>query len=173
MSVTIGVATRPLFELLVLRYPVPQNTRSQGLEARIKSSPAKPTCFRNHFSHMNGKGLKWVTASGALGVKNLNIPMGAEKQDSLKYTVRLFFSEPEKRAKGERVFNVSIQGQKVLSNFDISAVSGGTNLGLVKQFEHIQVGSTLKVTFEAIKGTPLICGIECLLENSEAVTLKP
>jgi hypothetical protein len=43
------------------------------------------------------------------------------------YTVRLSFAELWWTAAGQRVFNVSINGAKVLSNFDIFATAGGRN----------------------------------------------
>ncbi|WP_322480436.1 malectin domain-containing carbohydrate-binding protein, partial [Thermogemmatispora sp.] len=41
------------------------------------------------------------------------------------YTVRLHFAETYWSAAGKRVFNVSINGQQVLTNFDIYAAAGG------------------------------------------------
>ena len=50
------------------------------------------------------------------------------------YTVRLHFAEGYWRAAGKRVFNVSINGAPVLTNFDIYAAAGGENIAVVKQF---------------------------------------
>jgi hypothetical protein len=50
------------------------------------------------------------------------------------YTVRLHFSEDQYRAAGRRVFNVSIDGARVLSNFDVFAAAGGKDIALIEQF---------------------------------------
>jgi hypothetical protein len=51
-----------------------------------------------------------------------------------QYTVRLHFSEFYWTAKGQRLFNVAINGATVLSNFDILATAGAANKALVEQF---------------------------------------
>ncbi len=50
------------------------------------------------------------------------------------YVVRLHFAEIFWNAAGKRVFNVAINGARVLSNFDIYATTGGQNIATVRQF---------------------------------------
>ncbi len=50
------------------------------------------------------------------------------------YTVNLHFAEIYWTAAGQREFNVSINGQQVLTNFDIFAAAGGENIAIVKSF---------------------------------------
>ncbi len=50
------------------------------------------------------------------------------------YRVNLRFAEVFYSRPGERVFDVSINGQKALSNFDIVAAAGGPNKGVDRQF---------------------------------------
>src|SRR5262249_32661267 len=50
------------------------------------------------------------------------------------YTVRLHFAEIFWTSAGQRVFNVAINGQQVLSNFDIFATAGGKDKAVVEQF---------------------------------------
>ena len=50
------------------------------------------------------------------------------------YVVRLHFAEIYWNAAGKRVFNVAINGARVLSNFDIYATTGGQNIATVRQF---------------------------------------
>lgn len=50
------------------------------------------------------------------------------------YTVRLHFAETNFTAAGKRLFNVAINGAAVLSNFDIFAAGGGSNISVVKSF---------------------------------------
>ncbi|MBA4387166.1 MAG: hypothetical protein C0404_04235, partial [Verrucomicrobia bacterium] len=57
------------------------------------------------------------------------------------YNVKLYFAETEGAAVGERVFNVNLQGNRLLTNLDIAAEAasassgqaGGQNLALVKE----------------------------------------
>ena len=50
------------------------------------------------------------------------------------YSVTLKFAEPVWSAKGKRVFNVAINGTKVLSNFDIFAAAGAEFKAVDKTF---------------------------------------
>jgi hypothetical protein len=50
------------------------------------------------------------------------------------YTVCLHFAEIYWRQVGQRIFNVSINGTPVLSNFDILATAGAANKALVEPF---------------------------------------
>ncbi|HEX3047038.1 MAG TPA: malectin domain-containing carbohydrate-binding protein, partial [Bacillota bacterium] len=50
------------------------------------------------------------------------------------YTVTLYFAETYLTASGRRLFNVSINGATVLSNFDIYASAGGQNKAIARSF---------------------------------------
>jgi fibronectin type 3 domain-containing protein len=50
------------------------------------------------------------------------------------YTLRLHFNEFYWKQAGQRVFNVMVNGNVVLSNFDIIAASGAPNTAIVEQF---------------------------------------
>jgi hypothetical protein len=62
-----------------------------------------------------------------------------------------------------RVFNVSINGQQVLSNFDIFTTAGGANKALVKEFEKPS-DSTGKITiqFTTVTDNAMVNGIEII-----------
>ncbi len=51
-----------------------------------------------------------------------------------QYTVTLQFAEIYWTAAGQRLFNVSINGTQVLSNFDIFATAGGENIAIAKTY---------------------------------------
>jgi alpha-tubulin suppressor-like RCC1 family protein/chitodextrinase len=82
------------------------------------------------------------------------------------YTVRMHFAEPEESL--TRSFDVSIQGTKVLSNFNIASAAGGTRRGIVKEFTNIAVRDFLNINFTPIIGEPVISGLEVV--ESGAVT---
>ena len=59
------------------------------------------------------------------------VPAGKE------YHVRLHFAEIFDKGAGERVENISINGQPVLKDLDIFVQAGGMNKALVKDFDHV------------------------------------
>ncbi|MEO6887619.1 MAG: malectin domain-containing carbohydrate-binding protein, partial [Ktedonobacteraceae bacterium] len=79
------------------------------------------------------------------------------------YTVRLHFAETYWTAVGARTFNVSINGQQVLTNFDIVAAAGAANKAVVEQFT-ATADSTGKITlqFTTVKDNAQVNGIEIL-----------
>jgi hypothetical protein len=83
------------------------------------------------------------------------------------YEVRLYFAEIYSgiQSAGARVFNVAIEGNPVLTNFDVYAAVGA-NKGLMKSFQ-VTSDSTLTIDFTHVKENPAVKGIE-ILRNSAA-----
>ena len=82
-----------------------------------------------------------------------------------KYTVRLYFAEPDKLDVGQRVFSVALQGREVLKELDIVKEAGGLMRGVVKEFKAVGVEKELKLVFSPKFGEPLICGVEMIAER--------
>ena len=141
-----------------LEYP-----RTGGPSPKIKVTldPAKPDTFSRHSMLVSGV-KPWVTASGMLGLKSLELPLNEKKECA--YTVRLYFAEPEELKAGERVMTVKLQGKKVLENFDIVAEAGGANRSVVKEFRGVLAKDALKLEFAAVSGATLLCGLEIIAE---------
>ncbi|MDD4890345.1 MAG: malectin domain-containing carbohydrate-binding protein, partial [Phycisphaerae bacterium] len=167
-----------------------------------KRSPAKPKIFRRHSAQVQRVGPAdppaWVVASGALGIRKMAISLYYDKpqdepdklapaadddelgepQESLPpvppatYTVRLHFAEMEDRAPGERVFNVSIQGKQVLTDFDVAKEAGGPRRSIVREFAGIAIGRELTLEFSPSASAPncesLLCGVEVRLTGEAA-----
>jgi len=72
------------------------------------------------------------------------------------YLVRLHFCEPVWTASGQRVFNVYLNGQKVLSNFDVFATAGAQNKAVIKE---------IMTTANASGG--LVAGFTNVVDNAE------
>ena len=84
------------------------------------------------------------------------------------YTVRLYFWEVDRTAKGKRVFDVVMQGKTLLKEFDVAAETESNGGCLVKEFMHIPVKDTLQVKLRSRPGQTaptLICGIELIAEE--------
>ncbi|HYL16141.1 MAG TPA: malectin domain-containing carbohydrate-binding protein, partial [Terriglobales bacterium] len=77
------------------------------------------------------------------------------------YNVSLDFAEGYVTGPGKRIFNVSINGTQVLTNFDIYAAAGGMNIPVVKTFNVAATNGTLNINF--LPGSienPKVNGIE-------------
>jgi hypothetical protein len=77
------------------------------------------------------------------------------------YTVRLHFAETYWTQPGQRTFNVSLNGEQVLSNFDILAAAGGANKAVVKQFT-VTANGKITIQFTSVKDNAQVSGIEVL-----------
>jgi PAS domain S-box-containing protein len=161
--------------MLWLEYPIVGGP-SVGIQVSIVPEDCRR--FSHHSSRIQGDGLKWVMASGIEGVSSVTVTLAAKPDETdpqeeeqpaqvRPYTVRLYFAEPDETMPGERVFDVAIQGRKVLDGLDIVAEAGGSNRPVVKEFSRIMVGYDLIVDFaQRKKGkAPLICGIEVVAEG--------
>jgi hypothetical protein len=77
------------------------------------------------------------------------------------HTVRLHFAETFWTAAGSRIFNVSINGTQVLTNFDIFAAAGAKNKAVIEQFTaNANASGQYVVTFSTVKDNSLLSGIE-------------
>lgn len=79
------------------------------------------------------------------------------------YLVRFHFAECWHVGKDERVANVVLNKQYVLSQFDIFEAAGGSNIACVKEFTtSADSGGQITVQFQSVKDTAIVCGIEIL-----------
>jgi chitodextrinase len=86
------------------------------------------------------------------------------------YTVRLHFAEIWWSAAGKRVFNVAINGQQVLSNFDIYATAGGKFIAIVKEFAATASASgQIVIKYSTVVDNAKSSGIEVLSAGAPAV----
>jgi endoglucanase len=83
------------------------------------------------------------------------------------YTVRMHFAETYEGidSEGPRVFDVKLQGQVVLKDFDPQKTVGGVQKPLMKEFKGIAVtNGLLQIVFVAKLQNPEINGIEIIME---------
>ena len=121
--------------------------------------------FRGHSLTVEGEDLPWVAASGGEGLTSISVRLG-KAEATQKCRVKLYFAEPGHAAEGDRVFDVALQGQSVLKDFDIRKAVGGRNRVLVRSFDGIAVNDTIDVAFTPRVGRPLLCGIEVVMEEN-------
>jgi outer membrane protein assembly factor BamB len=129
-------------------------------EIQVSLTPADPEVFRIHSSIFSGTGLKWVAASGVLGVESISIPVDGDGA----WQVRLHFAEPEAEAKpGERVMDVVLQGKTILAGLDVIKEAGGVQCPLVKKFEAEASGGKIVVGLVTRGSRPsVLSGVELL-----------
>ncbi|HVE16540.1 MAG TPA: malectin domain-containing carbohydrate-binding protein, partial [Chthoniobacterales bacterium] len=81
------------------------------------------------------------------------------------YTVRLHFAETKFDQPGQRKFNVLLNGNPILKDFDVLAEAGGPNRAVVKEFPGIVPNEDGNVVIELKKGSadnPKLNAIEIL-----------
>ncbi len=77
------------------------------------------------------------------------------------YIVRLDFAEIYWNAPGDRLFNVLINGNPVLTNFDVYAVAGGKDIAIERQFESLSSSTgQIVIQFTSIRDNAKVSGIE-------------
>ncbi len=154
---------------LWLEYP---SAGGKSPQAPVLIGGDKLEYFRRHSSVASGEGPSWVSSSGAKGVREVVLTLDKNAKEDRDCRVRLHFIEPDGLAPGARVFDVSIQGETVLENFDPAREGGGPWRATVREFGPLPIGKELKVKFKARSGTPILCGIEVLPADAELL-LKP
>jgi hypothetical protein len=112
----------------------------------------------------------WISASAIGGIRSIEITLSKEElvQDA-SYRVNLYFSEPENIKQGERIFDVAIQDNKVLENFDIISETGKQDKEIVKSFSGIIAGNTLTVKMNPKQGNTILSGIELIQESASVI----
>ena len=81
------------------------------------------------------------------------------------YDVRLYFAENAFQEAGKRRFDVEINGQKVLNDFDILQEAGGPNKAVVKEFPRVSSNKDGTFEIKLVSGSadqPEICGLEII-----------
>jgi poly(3-hydroxybutyrate) depolymerase len=88
------------------------------------------------------------------------------------YAVTLYFAETYLTTSGSRVFNVSINGTPVLTNFDIYAAAGGQNIAIAQAFTTTADSSgQIVIQFTIVTENPKINGIS--IQSGTAPTPGP
>ena len=117
----------------------------------------------------NAGGLDWVAASLREGDTEITM----EDLIDTTYRVRAHFAELDKDvAAGQRIFDLYLDGEKVLEGFDIVAATGAPLHGTVEEFTAEVRGGGLTFELRASNGSerdPVISGIELVAEGLDEV----
>jgi hypothetical protein len=82
-----------------------------------------------------------------------------------RYVLRLSFLEPDRVKAGERVFDVFVQGRKVLEEYDVTRSAGGAMRAVVETVRGVAVEDVLVLRLRSIKGRSLLSGMELVRED--------
>lgn len=111
----------------------------------------------------------WLYTSGAEGALQLTATLSDSETHT--YQVALHFAETAGLAAGERIFDVKIQGDKVIDNLDIAQEAGGNNIALVKAFSGIEASGQMTIELIPQSGAaPLLNAVEI---REEPITNPP
>jgi Malectin domain len=89
------------------------------------------------------------------------------------YVVRLYFSENyvHNQAPGKRMFDVTIEGELVLDDYDVFADVGGYT-GVMKEFHTSVADGELTLNFIHVLENPMIAAIEILSATGEVAKVR-
>lgn len=136
----------------------------------VVTVPPQPETFRLHAAQVAGDRLGWVGASGCRGLTRLTLALGTDAAATGRYTVRLVFLEPDAVGPGERRFDVAIEGQPVLTGFDVCREAGGPRRVVVREFPGVTVTGELEITLTPTRDTAipaaLLSGVEVIREGN-------
>ena len=123
------------------------------------SVEGSPTYFYNHAMHHPDEATAWITGSGVKGASAVAVTLN----NSTNFDVRLYFAEPDRMKAGERVFSVSLEGNRVIADLDIASLVGSDGSGYSAAFSGIAVSDgILNVGLRASAGETILCGIEAV-----------
>ncbi len=103
------------------------------------------------------------------------MPLLSKADEPAEYTVRLYFADFDNEQAGKRTFDIKLQGQVVLDDFDIVREAAGSCKAVVRQFRGIAVSRDLEIELvtqdkklSSKNGVPVLCGVEVLRERKTA-----
>ena len=134
----------------------------------IEKNGGKPYCHHSSY-FMQSKEYPWMVASGISGMSSIKIKNITPKSNC---QLKLYFAEPDKLKPGERVFDIFIDGKKVVKNLDIVKEAKGVRKLMVITL-NINIGNNLELKFVPLKGSSIISGIALDTRISLPIPKKP
>ena len=111
----------------------------------------------------------YVVASALNGAKEVVVTLANDAVDNSTYTVKLYFAEIEGANAESRVFDVDVQGDNILKDFNIAKDAGGINKITTKVIEGVLIKDTLVITLSSGSPEilPLLSGIEVIANDKK------
>jgi outer membrane protein assembly factor BamB len=126
---------------------------------------------------LSGTDKPWLFTSGAAGITSFEIPLIDDIWGEAPgtYTVRLGFKAPSNDRKGQRVFDIKIQGETAASNFDIRRETKAGSDVVIRDFTGMSVSNTLIIELvprmknPGLDKAPVINFIQVLREDDPGI----
>ena len=142
-------------------YPRPTQSDRRYLHTQLPISIAGVADSFRHNADLHaiaGTDDPWLFTSGLEGPAKISIALS--KDDSRTYEVQLLFAETDDAEADDRVFDVKVQGEVVLSGCDIAKQSGAQNHAFTHSVNHVNASGTITIELVPIKGKPpRICSL--------------
>jgi len=157
---------------LWLSYPRPPDRYTVKLPVEIELAEGSEYFhYNSDVTAIHNTDIPWVFTSGCSGNVTCRVALGDTGEKQAGYTVRLYFTELSEIPAGERVFDIKLQGDVFLDNFDIVKAASGSKTAIVKEFSDIKVNDTLVVELVAQGGVtqdraPVLNGIEVVRQGT-------
>jgi PAS domain S-box-containing protein len=138
---------------------------------QLDLKPEDSRFYGHHSSWIRSGESKWVVASGVSGVSRITLWIAdksgnPESVEGRLYDVLLYFAEPDELESGDRIFDVKLQGELVLSQFDIVRKAGGARKTVIERIEEVFVGEKLSIELVSNENSrvdeAVISGIEII-----------
>ncbi len=154
-----------------LAYPRPAPSRQTSLDLALDIEPQ----FQKNggYASLNEASLNiagtespWLFASTARGLTSCSIPVLGKTDDAAVYSVKLHFAEVFDANRGSRVFDIVVQGQTAVEDFDIVAAAEGTAKAVIREIPQIRVTDNLQIELRpknavaSPEAMPLLSAIE-------------
>jgi len=131
---------------LWLGYPRPRGSLVLPVNLSVSLLPGGAYVQGNsRFPQVTAAQDAWLWSSAVVGLGKCAIPLLGQGDPPATYRVRLAFADPDNSAPGQRVFDVKLQGNVVLKEFDVVKETGGRNRAAFKQFSGIRVDDRLVI----------------------------
>lgn len=116
--------------------------------------------FCSDFKNMKIEGTDrpWLFTSGCIGLTRCEVPLIDDiwGEEPGVYTVRLGFNASSNDKVGQRVFDITIQGDPLLEELDIIKEAGAPNKALIKEFKGIKVENVLLIEMTSKEKNPTL-----------------
>lgn len=130
---------------------------------KYQHSPQSFSYRQTETVRVASRSIPWVFSSYYHGTKKLTFTL--LEQGKGKYTIRLYFTEPDELEAGQRIFDVQLQGITVCHKLDIVAETKGRYRPLVKTYRGVEIDRVLNIALKKGIGQPVLCGFEAVRED--------
>jgi hypothetical protein len=108
----------------------------------------------------------YVAASGLSGGSEIVLTLAKEAVKGITYNVKLYFAEVEPAKASSRTFNVSVQGEEILKDFNIAKAAGGVDKLYTREIDGVLIKDKLIIKLSPADSDvlPLLSGVEIIAE---------